>query len=226
MSTSKIALALMSGLILTSCAGTKHGEKAQAPQSAKVVQRNYIVRDRSHEEAPQWSWDFMTFNEQKESSPDRFFVGDSGDVNDRMAGCESAKARARQEIAQEMGTFITSKMSETAEGKAVINKMESSGNGVDRNFASILSSEAKSMLPGVQVVSTTWEERDYSQAGGANSVYNCKVLVKLSKKTLEEVVKNTLAKVLNKEQTAGKSDLLKSLSEAPKEFADRTPASN
>lgn len=219
----KLVNFFMSSLItcaLVSCSSNKlSSEKAQAPQGAPFVQRKYVVTDRSHEEAPLWSYDFFQFNEGQAQSSDRFFIGDSGDVNDRIAGCESAKARSRQEIALEMGTFISSKMAETAEGQAVINKMESSSNGgIKRDFASMLKQEAMALLPGVQVVSSTWEERDYSKAGGTNSVFNCKTLVKINKKVLEDVIKKTTKKVLDQAPSAANSNLLESITADSKEF--------
>ncbi len=217
----KSLLILLGGVIFIGCASNQiPSEKAQAPQSAPLVQRNFTVRDRSHAEPPLWTYDFMSYSNQVQGS-DRFFVGDSGDVNERIAGCDMAKARAKQEIAQEMATFITSKMSETAEGQAVINKMEGSNSSLDRKFSSSLSQEAVALLGGVQVMSTSWEERDYTQAGGANSVFNCKALVKINKKTLEDVVKKTTQKAIDRAPASEQSNLTKSLSDTPKQFSNQ-----
>ncbi|MGE0631183.1 MAG: hypothetical protein AB7O96_02155 [Pseudobdellovibrionaceae bacterium] len=209
------------GAVFVGCAsGQVPAEKAQAPQSAPLVQRNFVVRDRSHAEPPLWTYDFMTYSSSLPPQ-DRFFVGDSGDVNDRIAGCDMAKARARQEIAQEMATFITSKINETAEGQAAINKLEGGGS-LERKFNTSLTQDAVALLSGVQVASTMWEERDYSQSGGASSVYNCKALVKINKQSLEDVVKQTTKKALNKITTDDKATIAKSLADAPKEFANQT----
>ena len=211
---------------IASCSSNQiPSEKAQSPQSAPLIQRNFVVRDRSHSEAPLWSYDFMSYSNQVQGQ-DRFFVGDSGDVNDKVAGCELAKGRARQEIAQEMASFITSKMTETAEGQTAINKMDAGSGSVERKFTSVLTQSAVALLGGVQVVSSTWEERDYSQAGGASSVINCKALVKISKKTLEDVVKQTVKKAIDQAPAAAQGDLAKSLEGASKQFVNQTSPSN
>lgn len=222
----KIGALVVTNLLLLACSsGQIPSEKAQAPQSMPLVQRNFVVRDRSHSEPPLWSYDFMSYSGQVKGD-DRFFVGDSGDVNERIAGCDIAKGRARQEIAQEMATFITSKMNESAEGQAVINKMESNSGGIDRKFSSSLSQEAVALLAGVEVVSTSWEERDYTQAGGAKQVFNCKALVKISKRTLEDVVKKTAKKAVDQAPVADRASLAKTLAEAPKQFANQTTPTN
>jgi hypothetical protein len=217
---------LVGGAVVGCSSNQIPGEKMQAPQSAPLVQRNFIIRDRSHAEPPLWSYDFMTYSAQTQQGQERFFVAESGDVNDKIAGCDLAKGRAREEIALEMATFITSKMANTSEGQAVINKMDGGNGSLEHKFKKGITQEAVGLLAGVQVVSTEWEERDYTQAGGANSVFSCKALIKINKKTLEEVVKKTAKKAIEQAPASDQGNLSKALAEAPKQFVNNTSPSN
>jgi hypothetical protein len=192
-------------------------EKAEVPRDIPLVERNYIVRERSHAEPPVWSYDFMNFSHEMQGQ-ERYFFGESGETNDRVAGCDLAKARARKEIAQELATYIKSDLAESAEGQAVINKMESSSNQIDRRFESILRQETLGLLSGVELVSTTWEERDYTQAGGSNSVFHCMALVKINKKTLEDIINKNIKKVIQQAPIEKRASLLNSTKDIAKEF--------
>lgn len=181
-------------LILASCSSNQIPKEDKAgPQSAPLVQRKYILRDRSHNEAPVWTYDLMAY-ELKAPQESKFFVGESGDVNDKIAGCDMAKARAKQELSQEIVTFVKSKMSDSAEGQAVINKLSTGNPALERKFTSLITQESVAMLAGVKVVSTSWEERDYSQTGGASSVFVCKALVMMNKKTLDSIIEKATKK--------------------------------
>lgn len=214
-----VSLALT--FLFVGCSSGRHPhEKMQAPKSGKMVQYNFLVRDRSHEEPPLWSYDFHAYSDQADTQgQDRFFVGESGDVNERIVGCDLAKAKAKEAISSEIAEMLTSKMALTKDGETAIKKMESRGGGLKSSFAQVLRTETQQVLSGVRVVSSTWEERDYSQAGGVSSVFNCMVLVKMNKKNLEDSIKLVMSKVLERNAPESKSSLLKVLDAPIKEFA-------
>ena len=216
----KTLLLLTLLLIFTGCAGmgSKYNGEAQAPQDAPLVQRNYVVRDRSHSKRPLWAYDFMKFQDEREAKKDKFryFKADSGDVNDKVAGCDMARGRAKRKLAEEVASNLKSLTNETAEGRAVINKMDANGSdGLNRTFQSFVEQKANEVLAGVREVAQVWEERDYSQADGAASVYNCQVLVKVPKKRVKRMVDRVI-KLVFKSQPKVRAQL----KDAPQQIAD------
>ncbi len=195
MSFSNLKMFVFSSLLLAGCSShqTSQNEKV-GQQSAPVVKRKYIVRDLSHTETPLWTYDLMAYNE-KIQGDNKFFVGESGDVNDKLAGCDFAKARAKQELSEEIVTFVKSNMSATPEGQLAVNKMSSDNSVLAKNFKLIVTQESVAMLAGVRIVSTSWEERDYSETGGASSVFNCKALIAMKKNIFDGIVNRATKKV-------------------------------
>jgi len=183
-------------LLITACAGHSIPQEERAgPQSAKVVQRKYIIRERSHTEPPIWTYDLAAYT-TKASADFVYFVGESGDINDKIAGCDMAKARGKQELSQEIVSFVKTKMSESAEGQAVIDKLNKGNPALERTFKSIVSQESVAMLAGVKIGSTVWEERDYSESDGANSVFNCKALVMMNKKFFDNMLEKAAKRAI------------------------------
>lgn len=183
-----ISLGLVS-LVLASCASGPFAGKVQQAANAPYVEYNYVIRDRSHEQAPLWASDFESFNAQMQNNSDKYFMSETNDSNNRMAGCNIAKVRANTLIAQQISTYVFSEVKDTTEGQRAIDKNSSDNPQLTNEYKEKLKQQSASLLSGVEQVGTVWEERDFSKAGGAPSVFTCKVLVKIPKKTLDDSIK-------------------------------------
>jgi hypothetical protein len=214
----KQQLLLMLSFVAVGCSSGKYTEQAQKPQDAPLEERNWVVRERSHSQPPLWSFDFMSFDNEKSNEADKYFWAESGDVNDRIAGCDLARGRAKNKIAEEVSTFLESQVKETASGAADMKKMETNNERLNRTFKQEITAKANSLLSGVREVSQTWEERDYSKSGGAASVFNCKVLVKIPKKTL----KMQIDKIINSMSVT--DEVKKEVKNSTDEFVGTTAA--
>ena len=189
MKTFNAVTVILMGTIFASCSSGPFAGKVQQAPDAPLVTRNYVLRDRSHELPPQWASDFEAYNAQMQAMPDKYFWNETDDSNNRMAGCNVAKIKATTKISQQISSYVFSEIKDTTEGARAIDKMSSDGSTLKNEYSEKLVQQSKNILSGVEHVGTVWEERDYTQAGGAASVFTCKVLVKIPKKTLDDSIK-------------------------------------
>ena len=195
MKTFSAVTVILMGTIFASCSSGPYAGKVQQAADVPLVSRNYVLRDRSHEIPPQWATDFEAYNAQMQAAPDTYFWSDS---NNRMAGCNVSKMKANVKISQQISSYVFSEIKDTTEGARAIDKMSSDGSSLKNDYSEKLMQQSKNVLSGVEHVGTVWEERDYTQAGGAASVFTCKTLVKIPKKTLDDSIKKVTKYAIEK----------------------------
>ena len=117
-----------------------------------------------------------------------YFTGDAQSADKRMA-CEKAHADATDDIAKQVSSFV-----DTSIARASTDSTGNDSSGMVASSASqtetskISSQLTKALVTGIEKKKQYWEQRDYSQAGGAKSLYYCWVLAKVSKKKINDLI--------------------------------------
>lgn len=182
----------------------------EIPITRNSDEPDYRVRERSPNPAPQWAKDFSKFKRENESKGSSFFLGESGDVSDRIAGCDLSDLEAKKKVAQQIATLISDKIAATKAGQLVIDKDNPQDPGMRKHFEDVIAGKSMAFLSGAKEYGQYWEERDYSQGGGKKRVYTCMTIIEIGDKDLqaalrraanktEQVVEDTEAKAVVKE---------------------------
>ena len=178
-----IFLAMSASAILSACSGAPVKEvKVEEPQF-KVTDAAPGGRE-AWLDNPNW-WADKEGENVKEFY---FFTGDSKSADKRMS-CENAHADAVDDIAKQVSTFV-----DTTIARAGTDSTGNDSNGMTASSASqtetskLSSQLTKALVTGVEKKKQYWEQRDYSEKGGAKSIYYCWVLTKVAKKKVEDLV--------------------------------------
>lgn len=170
-------------ITLAACSGAPVKEvKVEAPQ--------YKVTDAAPGGQEAWL-DNPNFWAEKEGENVKeyyFFTGDAQSADKRMA-CEKAHADAMDDIAKQITSFV-----DTTIARASTDSTGTDSNGMTASSASqtetskISSQLTKGLVTGVEKKKQYWEQRDYSEKGGAKSIFYCWVLTKVSKKKIDTLI--------------------------------------
>ena len=117
-----------------------------------------------------------------------FYVGDAQSADKRMA-CEKAGADAMDDIAKQVSTFVDSAIARaTSDSTGSDTNAGSSVSASQTETTRISSQLSKALVSGVEKNKQYWEQRDFSQNGGAKSVYYCWILAKVGKKQVDDLI--------------------------------------
>ena len=117
-----------------------------------------------------------------------YYTGDAQSADKRMA-CENAQANLIDDVSKQVSVFVNSSIA-----RAGTDSTSSDSTGMVASSASStetarLSSQlSKTLVAGVEKYKQYWEQRDYSEAGGAKSLYYCWVLGKVDQKTITQMI--------------------------------------
>jgi hypothetical protein len=227
-------------LILTSCSTPTTKNPADVTNAPAVLeasvlpvipaveeQMDYIVKERNPNPEPEWMKDFAKWKRENEGHGQSYFLGESGDVNDRISGCDYAALVAKKKIAQQQAELVTNKIAGNKQGRLAIDPNNSNDPGLKRAFEEKLAGKSIGFLSGVKEYATFWELRDYSKSNGHKRVFNCAILVVISDKDLLQVAQRTNKKGMDiVEDSEAKEGVKESLKDIDKEFEARNSASN
>ena len=172
--------------LLSACSTSLVSKPLLAPAAP-----DYVVRERNTDDVPEW---FTSFNKWKNANDGKgyiHFMGESGDVSDRISGCELASLMAKKKISEQLAELVTSKIGSQKNGKLVIDPIESDDEKIIHRFESMVAAKSIGLLSGVEDQDTFWERRDYSLAKGSSRVFSCAVLVRISEKDYKLALKKT-----------------------------------
>ena len=184
--------------------------KVEAP-SFKVLDATPGGREAWHDNpqiyAKDNGWDIKKFY---------YFSSEAKSANKRLA-CEKAHANITDDIAKQISAYV-----DTAIARATAENTTSESGGIEATSevseeTERLSSQlAKAHLSGVILKKRYWEQRDYSEAGGAKSIFYCWALVQVSKKEVQKMIRkaNTLRLRNNPELKNKVSNKLSDLEES------------
>lgn len=195
----------------------------------KGDQPDYLVRERSPNPAPAWAADFSKFKRDNDAKGSSYFMGESGDVSDRIAGCDLSDLDAKKKIAQQIATLISDKIAATKAGQLVIDKDNPQDPGIRKHFEDTVAGKSMAFLSGVKQYGQYWEERDYSQGGGKKRVYLCMTIVSLDDKDFQAAIRRAANKTEQvQEDSEAKAAVKEALKDIDSQFRSyaSTPKSN
>lgn len=171
--------------------------------------KDYVIRERYPSEIPEWKKNFNQFKKQQEIQGQFYFIGESGDVLDRIDGCDYANMAAKKQISQQIAEFIEGKIASSKAGSLFVDKEDSSSNRLGHHFTNTLASKTMAFLSGVKQFDQYWEERDYSPSGGRKRIYQCAVIVVIDEKNLAAAIKRSSKKAQEIPQDQEAKNLVK-----------------
>ncbi|MBS1958231.1 MAG: hypothetical protein JST80_02045 [Bdellovibrionales bacterium] len=117
-----------------------------------------------------------------------YYTGDAMSADKRMA-CEKAQADATDDIAKQVSTFVDTTVARASSDSTGNDTNGLTGVSASQTETSKLSSQlSKALVTGIEKNKQYWEQRDYSQTGGAKSIFYCWTLAKVSKKKVEALI--------------------------------------
>jgi hypothetical protein len=207
-----IILAITSSIIFSACGGAPVKEvKVEEPQF-KVTDAAPGGRE-AWLDNPNW-WADKDGQNVKDFY---YFTGDAQSADKRMS-CEKAHADAVDDIAKQVSTFVDSTIARASTDSTGNDSNGMTSSSASQTETSKLSSQlTKALVTGVEKKKQYWEQRNYSEVGGAKSIYYCWVLAKVSKKKVEDLV--TKAETIRfKEDPKLKEKVENKMTDIQKEF--------
>jgi hypothetical protein len=117
-----------------------------------------------------------------------YYTGDAQSADKRMA-CEKAQADVIDDVARQVSVFVNSSIARAASDSTSSDSTGISASSASSTETSKLSSQlSKTLVAGIEKHKQYWEQRNYSEVGGAKSIYYCWVLGKVSKKTVDQMI--------------------------------------
>jgi hypothetical protein len=178
-----IFTAITATMILSACGGAPIKE-------VKVEEPTFKVSDAAPGGREAWldNPNFWAEKEGQDVKDFYYFTGDAQSADKRMA-CEKAHADAVDDIAKQVSTFVDSTIARASTDSTGNDSNGMTSSSASQTETSKLSSQlTKALVTGVEKKKQYWEQRDYSEKGGAKSIYYCWVLTKVSKKKVEDLV--------------------------------------
>jgi hypothetical protein len=142
--------------ILAGCATTTN-KSVNVPVDSTPL--DYVLKERNPDPAPDWIRDFSKFKRENDGHGNSYFLGESGDVNDRISGCDMAALTAKKKIAQQIAELITNKIAADKQGRLAIDPNDSNDPGLKRGFEETVAGKSIAFLSGVREYGTFWELR-------------------------------------------------------------------
>ncbi len=191
------------------------------------LEPDYIVKERVPDPAPDWMRDFSKWKRENDGKGSTYFLGESGDVNDRISGCDIASLQAKKKIAQQIAELISMKIAADKQGRLAIDPSDSNDPGLKRAYEEQLAGKSIAFLSGVREHGTYWEHRDYSKSNGHKRVFTCAAVVTLSDKDYQTALLRSSKKASEIiEDADAKAAVKEVLKDVDKDFATYQPKSN
>lgn len=179
----KLGWMLVSGWILSACGGAPVKE-------VEVEKPTFKVTDAAPGGREAWldNPNFWAKKEGMDVEKFYYYVGDAQSADKRMA-CEKASADAMDDIAKQVSTFVNSAIARATSESTGADTGGSTAISANQTETSKLSSQlSKTLVSGVEKNKQYWEQRDFSQTGGAKSIFYCWVLAKVEKKQVDSLI--------------------------------------
>lgn len=206
-----IELGLVVGLI-AACSGAPVKE-------VKVEEPQFKVTDAAPGGREAWLDNPNFFAKKEGLDLDKFyyFTGDAQSADKRMA-CEKAISDVVDDVAKQVSTFVDSAIARASSDSTGSDTSGISATSASQTETSRLSSQlSRTLVSGVEKSKQYWEQRDYSQGGGAKSIFYCWTLGKVSKKQVDEMILKAQTLRLKREPEL-RAKVEGKLAELPKEF--------
>lgn len=159
-------------------------------KEVKVEEPQFTVTDAAPGGREAWldNPNFFAKKEGLDTEKFFYFSGDAQSADKRMA-CEKANADIVDDVAKQVSIFVDSAIARASSDSTGSDSSGISAVSASQTETSRLSSQlSRTLLSGVEKSKQYWEQRDYSQVGGAKSIFYCWVLGKVSKKQVDDLI--------------------------------------
>jgi hypothetical protein len=117
-----------------------------------------------------------------------YYVGESRSADKRMA-CDKARANMIDDVGKQVVSFVDSSIARaSSDSSSESTTGISADSTVSEETQKISSQITKTSVNNVRIEKQYWEKRDYSEAGGAKSIYVCWVLAAVDKKEVQNMI--------------------------------------
>ena len=117
-----------------------------------------------------------------------YYTGDAKSADKRMA-CENAQANLIDDVSKQVSVFVDSSIARASTDSTTEDTTGISAASASSTETSRLSSQlSKTLVAGIEKNKQYWEQRDFSEVGGAKSLYYCWVLGKVDKQTISQMI--------------------------------------
>ena len=208
----KIVIATLFAATLSACGGAPVRE-------VKVEEPQFKVIDAAPGGREAWldNPNFWADKSGEDTKNYYFYTGDAQSADKRMA-CENAQADATDDIARQVSSFVDTSIARAKTDSTGADTSGVSSVSASQTETSELSSQlSKVLVTGVEKKKQYWEQRDYSQTGGAKSIFYCWILNKAEKQKVAQLIARA-EQIRFKQDPALKDKVEGKLSELPKEF--------
>lgn len=185
----KMGLLLLGAGALWGCASGGRDVGSVSGSEVAVNAPDYILRARYPARVPPWAMDFQAFKRSNDGPGATYFLGESGDTNERIAGCELATLMATRKIARQVAQQVSSELGSAKTGLLLTDKDSRSPEELGTHFQDVVAAESLVFLTGVQDYGSYWEERDYTPSGGKKRVYVCQSVVMIDDAHLRDAMR-------------------------------------
>jgi hypothetical protein len=188
-------------------------------KEVKVEEAKFTVTDAAPGGREAWldNPNFFAKKEGLDTEKFLYFSGDAQSADKRMA-CEKANADIVDDVAKQVSTFVDSAIARASSDSTGSDSSGISAVSASQTETSRLSSQlSRTLLSGVEKSKQYWEQRDYSQVGGAKSIFYCWVLGKVSKKQVDDLILKAQSFRLKREPEL-RAKVEGKLADLPREF--------
>ena len=188
-------------------------------KEVKVEEPQFTVTDAAPGGREAWldNPNFFAKKEGLDTEKFFYFSGDAQSADKRIA-CEKANADIVDDVAKQVSTFVDSAIARASSDSTGSDSSGISAVSASQTETSRLSSQlSRALLSGVEKSKQYWEQRDYSQVGGAKSIFYCWVLGKVSKKQVDDLILKAQSFRLKREPEL-RAKVEGKLADLPREF--------
>lgn len=189
---------LLGALALDGCASAHRDVGGVSGRDPTALAPDYILRARYPARVPDWALDFETFKRSHDGRGITYFLGESGDSNERIAGCELATLAATRKIARQIAQQVFSQLGSAKAGLLLADRDSRAPEELGSHFEDVVAAESLVFLTGVQDYGTYWEERDYTPSDGRKRVYLCQAVVTVDDDHLRDAMRSAGREVESK----------------------------
>lgn len=185
-------------------------------RGAAVEGQDYILRDSSLIDRPEWIFDVKTWAQGNEANAEyyKYYSNQSGPKIHRALACDISKTNIRSEVSVQIASGLASNLIGYLEMNITnATEREKLKNYLENQYAD----KVQSYVKGAQVLKTYWEYREYRVDKGAKEnfkAYVCASLIRIHKSSILKAMEEARLLLLNNKSLAVKPDVLRQLLDA------------
>ena len=158
--------------------GSMAGCSSSGTQKVKVEEPEFKVKEAAPGGRETWHDTPQAYADDKGWNIKEFYYYSAeGRSADKRMSCEKAQANLLDDISKQVATFVDTSIARATSESTQADTVQSTGQSQSSEETQRISSQlSRSMLGNIEIKKQYWELRDYSQGGGARSMYFCWVL--------------------------------------------------